>query len=61
MALPHVVGAGIGLCGSDICIKVMVAELTPELMRQVEEILGQYPYAVEVTESLHPLPSGQHR
>lgn len=57
MALPNVVGAGLGMCGGTACIKVLVLEQTPELRRQLDTLLGQVPYVVEQSGSFHTLPA----
>ena len=59
MALPHVVGVGIGKCGAEICIKVMVSECSTEQARQLEALLADYPYSVEKTKPLQTLPSAR--
>ncbi len=57
MALPNVVGAGISQCGDEICIRVLVSELSIELAHQIEELIGQHHYVVELTGPLQSLPA----
>ncbi len=56
MALPGVVGVGQGLCGGRDCVKVFVAEMTPELARQLPRELDGYPVEVEATGAFKALP-----
>ncbi len=49
MSLSGVVGTGQGECAGVLCIKVLVIEKTPELVRQIGTTLEGYP--VEFIES----------
>ena len=49
MSIPGVVGTGIGKCGDLPCIKVFVAQKTPEVDRQIPDQVEGYPVRVEVT------------
>ena len=49
MSLPGVVGTGQGECAGEPCIKVLVVEKSPELVRQIGTTLEGYP--VEFIES----------
>ena len=58
MALPGVVGTGISLCESELCIKVLVSDDSPGLRQQLDEILCQHHYVVEQTDPVRSLPAG---
>lgn len=47
MAIPGVVGMGIGDCAGERCIKLFVMERTPELSAAVTASLEGFPVAVE--------------
>ena len=49
MSLPGVVGTAEGLCDGKPCIKVFVVKKTPELLKQIPDVLEGY--AVEVQET----------
>ena len=55
LALPGVVGAGVGKCGDDLCIKVIVLEDSPDINRKLDVILGDTPYVVEESGPIRPL------
>jgi hypothetical protein len=55
MALPGVVGTAIGLCEGERCIKVMLADSTPETKRRIPTRLEGYRVATEVTGTIRPL------
>lgn len=57
MALPHVIGVGIGKCGAELCIKVLASECSDELEEGLETLLQGHPYKIEITEPLQTLPS----
>ena len=59
MAMPNVIGVGIGKCGAELCIKVMVSRPSDELEEQLGTLLEGYPYSIEVTEPLQTLPSAR--
>lgn len=56
LALPHVVGVGLGRCGEAFCIRVLATEANDELRMQLERLLGGTPYAIETGGPLTPLP-----
>lgn len=47
MAIPGVVGTAEGMSEGGVCIKVFVSSKTPELLRQIPTVVGQYPVIVE--------------
>lgn len=49
MAIPGVVGTGIGLCDEDPCIKVFVARRTEEIEERIPEEVEGYPVRIEVS------------
>jgi hypothetical protein len=49
MAVPGVVGTGIGLCDSAPCIKVFAVERTAEIRERIPDSVEGYPVRVEVT------------
>jgi hypothetical protein len=49
MAIPGVVGVGIGECNGHVCIIVMVEERTPQIDRDVPDTLDGFPVYIEVT------------
>lgn len=49
MAVPGVVGTGIGLCDAVPCLKVFAAERTPEIGKRIPDSAEGYPVRVEVT------------
>ncbi len=55
LSLPGVVGAGIGECEGEPCIKVLVVEETPELVHKIPRTLGGYPVVIEETGEIRPL------
>ena len=57
MAMPKVIGVGIGKCDAELCIKVMVSEHDDELEERLGTLLEEHPYRIEVTEPLQSLPS----
>jgi hypothetical protein len=54
MALPGVVGTAVGLCDGERCIKVLVADSSPDTRRRVPSRLEGYPVIVEVTGTITP-------
>lgn len=54
MALPGVVGTAVALCDRERCIKVLVADSTPETSSRVPSRLEGYRVVVEVTGTLRP-------
>lgn len=59
MAMPNVIGVGIGKCDAELCIKVMVSEHSDELEERLGTLLEGYPHRIEVTEPLQTLPSAR--
>ncbi len=49
MAIPGVVGVGQGLCNTQPCIKVFLAEENSHTRRRIPRDLGGYVVVVEVT------------
>jgi hypothetical protein len=54
MALPGVVGVGIGLCGDEECIRVLLARPSPEAEDAIPDRVGGYPVDLEVTGAIRP-------
>jgi predicted small secreted protein len=57
MEIPGVVGTGIGQCDGVPCIKVFVAQKTPEIDRQIPAQVEGHPVRVEVTGPFKALDS----
>ncbi len=57
MALPGVVGTAQGECAGEPCIKILVAEKTPELERQIPDILDGYRVEIVDTGPIRALPA----
>lgn len=55
LALPDVVGVGIGLCEHVLCIQVFVTQRAPGLEERVEEILSGVPFRIVVSGEFRPL------
>ena len=55
MSLPGVVGTAQGLFEGKPCIKVYIAEKTPELEQQIPNVLSGYPVVVEATGEIKAL------
>lgn len=49
MAVPGVVGTGIGLCDAEPCIRVFVTRLTEEIEREIPAEVEGYRVRIEVT------------
>lgn len=47
MSIPGVVGAAIGLCNENPCIKVYVIRRTPELDQKIPDSIEGYPVIME--------------
>jgi hypothetical protein len=56
MAIPGVVGTGIGLCEGSPCIKVFAAERTKELEERIPASAEGYPVRLEITGGFRPRP-----
>ena len=54
MALPGVVGTAIGLCGAERCIKVFLADSSPDTKRRIPARLEGYRVLAEVTGTITP-------
>ena len=57
MSLPGVVGIGEGECGGVPCIRGLVIEKTPELVRQIGTTLEGYPVELVATGEIKALKS----
>ncbi|HSV63489.1 MAG TPA: hypothetical protein VLH83_09115 [Chthoniobacterales bacterium] len=57
LAIPGVVGVYVGVLenGKTPCLKVMLAQKTPETERAVPRTLEGYPVVIEVTGEIRPL------
>ena len=55
MGLPGVVGVAQGECDGAACIKVLVVEKTPELLREVPPALEGYAVEIEETGEIRAL------
>lgn len=49
LAVPGVVGTGIGLCDEEPCIKIFVSHRTDEVEREIPEEVDGYTVRIEVT------------
>ena len=54
LAIPGVVGTAVGLCGSERCIKVLVANSKTAVMHRIPSSLEGYRVVVEVTGAITP-------
>ena len=54
LAIPGVVGTAVGLCGSERCIKVLVANSKTAAMQRIPTNLEGYRVVVEVTGPITP-------
>jgi len=54
MALPGVVGTAVGLCDGQRCIKVLLADSSPDTKRRIPSRLEGYPVVIEVTGTITP-------
>ena len=61
MSLVGVVGVAQGECQGQPCIRVLVVEKTPELLKQIPSSLGGYRVAVQATGEIRALDSPQGR
>lgn len=58
MALPRVVGTGIGLCDDEPCIRVFLSARSPEAEKAIPEKVEGYRVEVVVTGPFRPRPPG---
>ena len=56
MAVPGVVGTGIGLCGDRPCIKVYASESAPTLAEKLPDSIDGYAINIEMTGPIRALP-----
>ena len=49
MAIPDVIGTGIGLCDGKPCIKVYVLKLSKEIKDKIPQTIENYQVKIEVT------------
>lgn len=56
MSLSGVVGTGQGLCDGNPCIKVFVANLTPEMQKEIPEEIEGYAVIIEATGEFRAFP-----
>ena len=54
MALPGVMGVGIGLCDGDECLRVFVTRASQEVREAIPERVGGYRVELEVTGTVRP-------
>jgi hypothetical protein len=54
MALPGVVGTAVGLCEGQRCIKVLLADASPDTKRRIPSRLEGYRVVVEVAGTIKP-------
>lgn len=54
LAIPGVVGTAVGLCGTERCIKVLVANAKTGAMQRIPSRLEGYRVVVEVTGPMMP-------
>lgn len=59
MAVPGVVGTGIGLCEGSPCIKVFAAERTKLVEEQIPASADGYPVRLEITGGFRPRSRGE--
>ena len=57
MALPGVVGIGIGECEGAPCIKVFVVQKTPQLESEIPSTFEGFPVEMQVTGEIRARPS----
>lgn len=55
MAIPGVVGTGIGECNGEPCIRVMVVRKTPEILERIPAAVEGHPVEVVETGRLRAL------
>lgn len=56
LALPEVVGTAQSLCDSNPCIRVYIIKISPEVVRQIPNMIDGYPVIIEETGEIHTLP-----
>ena len=57
MSLPGVVGVGQGRCAGAPCIKVLVLEMTPDLVTRIGDMIEGYKVEVVATGEIRALDS----
>ncbi|MCZ6626102.1 MAG: hypothetical protein O7B35_18035 [Deltaproteobacteria bacterium] len=57
MALPGVVGLGIGECKGAPCIKIFVVQKTPKLESEIPSTFEGFPVEMQVTGEIRARPS----
>ncbi|HUP01534.1 MAG TPA: hypothetical protein VM737_08445, partial [Gemmatimonadota bacterium] len=58
MAVPGVVGTGIGTCDGDRCIVIFVREPTPEVVERIPEEIEGHRIRIEETGTVRPRDPG---
>lgn len=61
LSLPGVVGTAKSLCDSKPCITVYVIQISPELARQIPDMIDGYPVVIEEVGEIHTLPENQDK
>lgn len=61
MALPHVVGTGIGEWRGRPCLVVFVSKQTPELKTRIPSSVEGFPVVIEEVGTVRALPSQEGR
>ena len=61
LSVPGVVGTAQGLCDGKPCIRIYVLRRTPELVRQIPDMIDGYPVVVEETGAIHTLPENREK
>ena len=56
MAQPGVTGVGLGLCDHAPCIKVFAEARSPGLERSLDDLLGETPFTIVVTDRFKARP-----
>ncbi len=49
MAVPAVIGLAVGDCEGEVCIKVLVLEMSPEIARTIPSTAGGFPVQLQLT------------
>jgi hypothetical protein len=56
LALPEVVGTAQGFCDGKPCLKVYIIKLSPEIIRNIPDMIDGYPVVAEETGEIRTLP-----